>query len=162
MLEHLTTIPLARPLLQFDIANVVALAIREGDYHITKLLLQKCRRVPWYIDRDEVHNLIERNNHHMLKLLVEYNRLSTSRDPFERSPIHVAASKGYLECIKILLAVGYTPLEVYYYDEVTISTPIYEAKIHRQLEVLKFFMAHPSIGEEKQKIKQYLAEFSYV
>lgn len=166
MLEHLTTILLARPLsknFDFEIGRVLDLAVKEGGYHITKLLLQKSQYVPWRVDWDEVHILTERNDHHMLKLLVENNRLSyaTKRDYYDPSPIHVAASKGYVECIKILLAVGYTPLETYNRNEFTISTPIDEAMIHCQLEVLKLFKNHPAIGEEKQRITQYLSDFSY-
>jgi ankyrin repeat protein len=160
MFTHIMKIALSMSIITSGVAIELAMhAIDKGHYHITKLLLKI-----GFVTNELLCIAARRGDYHILRLLLkklngfdyptcEYN------DP---TPLHEAAAAGHVECAKLLLAAGYAPNVTVLSSDPENITPIREAMVHRQLEMLKLFAEDPRINTNtKNNIQQYLSDFFY-
>jgi ankyrin repeat protein len=134
-------------------------AIEAGHYHITKLLLKDC-----HLTNEMLCTATWRGDCRMLNLLLK-KKSSTFYGVIHRNheavtPLHIAASSGQLQCTKLLLEAGYKPTAAVEFTAGELISPIDEAMINGQLEVLKLFADVIADDEPmKKRIQNYLANY---
>lgn len=154
MFMHIRSIALSMSIVSSDVATEHAIhAIDKGHYHITKLLLKDC-----IVDNRMLCIATRLGDYNILHLLLKNLSGFPTCDYNELTPLHEAAAAGHVECVKLLLAAGYTPNVT----DLEGTTPIRKAMVHCQLEILKLFAEDPRINNATKKyIQQYLSDFYY-